>query len=117
RLQAAAFFALEVSRIPSPGRVTCLGGGYVASGAAGTEKLPRPYLPYGLTLDANEGTGEVQTPLHVPPDIKLSVGDPVIFRHAKAGELCERFSELLLIRGNTIEARVPTYRGQGCCFV
>jgi D-serine deaminase-like pyridoxal phosphate-dependent protein len=55
--------------------------------------------------------------LHVPSDIKLNVGDPVIFRHAKAGELCERFSELLLIRGNTIEARVPTYRGQGCCFV
>jgi D-serine deaminase-like pyridoxal phosphate-dependent protein len=117
RLQAAAFFALEVSRIPSPGRVTCLGGGYVASGAAGIEKLPKPYLPWGLTLDANEGTGEVQTPLHVPADVKLGVGDPVIFRHAKAGELCERFNELLLVRGNAIEARVPTYRGQGQCFV
>lgn len=117
RLQAAAFFALEVSRIPSPGRVTCLGGGYVASGAAGIEKLPKPYLPYGLALDANEGTGEVQTPLHVPSDVKLGVGDPVIFRHAKAGELCERFTELLLVRGNSVEARVPTYRGQGQCFV
>lgn len=117
RLQAAAFFALEVSRIPSPGRVTCLGGGYVASGAAGIEKLPQPYLPFGFSLDANEGTGEVQTPLHVPSGIKLAVGDPVIFRHAKAGELCERFRELLLIRGNAIEARVPTYRGQEQCFV
>ena len=117
RLQAAAFFALEVSRIPSPGRVTCLGGGYVASGAAGIEKLPKPYLPYGLSLDANEGTGEVQTPLHVPDGLRLTVGDPVIFRHSKAGELCERFRELLLVRGSTIEARVPTYRGQEQCFV
>lgn len=117
RLQAAAFFALEVSRLSSPGRVTCLGGGYVASGAAGTEKLPQPYLPFGLRLDSNEGTGEVQTPLRVPSDITLKVGEPVIFRHAKAGELCERFNELLLVRGTTIEARVPTYRGQGQCFV
>lgn len=116
-LQSAAFFALEVSRIPSPGRVTCLGGGYVASGAAGVEKLPAPCLPFGLRLDANEGAGEVQTPLMVPADINLVVGDPVIFRHAKAGELCERFNELLLVRGDVIEARVPTYRGQGQCFV
>lgn len=117
RLQAAAFFAIEVSRIASPGRVTCLGGGYVASGAPGVGKLPQPYLPFGLSLDANEGTGEVQTPLHVPSHVKLAVGDPVIFRHAKAGELCERFKELLLVRGSTIEDRVPTYRGQGQCFV
>lgn len=117
KLQAAAFFALEVSRIAGPGRVTCLGGGYVASGAPGVEKLPQPYLPFGLKLDSNEGTGEVQTPLSVPSTTKLAVGDPVIFRHAKAGELCERFNELLLLRGNAIEARVPTYRGQGQCFV
>lgn len=117
RLQAAAFFALEVSRIASPGRVTCLGGGYVASGAAGPEKLPQPYLPFGLKLDGNEGTGEVQTPLKLPSGLRLQVGDPVVFRHAKAGELCERFNELLLVRGEAIEARVPTYRGQGQCFV
>lgn len=117
KLQAAAFFALEVSRIAGPGRVTCLGGGYIGSGAPGVGKLPQPYLPFGLKLDSNEGAGEVQTPLSVPSTTWLAVGDPVIFRHAKAGELCERFNELLLIRGNTIEARVPTYRGQGQCFV
>lgn len=117
RLQPAAFFALEVSRIAAPDRVTCLGGGYIASGAPGPQKLPQPYFPHGLTLDANEGAGEVQTPLRLPAGTRLKVGDPVIFRHAKAGELCERFNELLLVRGKRIEARVPTYRGEGRCFV
>ncbi|MDP2226368.1 MAG: alanine racemase, partial [Moraxellaceae bacterium] len=116
-LQPAAFFALEVCRIASPNRVTCLGGGYIGSGAPGLQKLPQPYFPFGLRLDTNEGAGEVQTPLILPDSVRLRTGDPVIFRHAKAGELCERFNELLLVRGQRIEARVPTYRGQGQCFV
>jgi D-serine deaminase-like pyridoxal phosphate-dependent protein len=39
------------------------------------------------------------------------LGDPVIFRPAKSGELAEHFEEYLLVRGDRIEARVPTYRG------
>jgi D-serine deaminase-like pyridoxal phosphate-dependent protein len=38
-------------------------------------------------------------------------------RHAKAGELCERFNELHLIRGDEFVATVPTYRGEGACFL
>jgi len=38
-------------------------------------------------------------------------------RHAKAGELCERFDVLHLIRGSERVATVPTYRGEGACFL
>lgn len=114
----AAFFATQVVRIPAPGIITCLGGGYVASGSIGPEKLPAPVLPPGLKYLALEGAGEVQTPLQLPKDCPvLSLGDPVIFQHAKAGELCERFSELALLQNGKIIGRVPTYRGEGQTFL
>lgn len=116
-LEPAAFFALEVCRIPESGVVTCLGGGYVASGEPGWDRLPRPWLPAGLEYVAMEGAGEVQTPLRVPAGVALAVGDPVIFRHAKAGELAERFDAYVLVRGGEVVAREPTYRGQGQCFL
>jgi D-serine deaminase-like pyridoxal phosphate-dependent protein len=61
----------------------------------------------------------VQTPLAVPRGVEaeLELGDPVFFRHAKAGELAEHFAEYLLVRGSRIEARAPTYRGLGRCFL
>ncbi len=114
---AAAMFALQVVRVPGPGFVTCHGGGYVASGEPGLDKHPIPWLPPGLKLVGMEATGEVQTPLIVPKGVTLDVGDPVFFRHAKAGELAEHFPEYLLVRGDTIERRVPTYRGEGQCFL
>lgn len=114
----AAFFATQVVRIPAPGMVTCLGGGYVASGAIGPEKQPTPVLPPGLKYLPLEGAGEVQTPLQLPIDCpELALGDPVIFQHAKAGELCERFSELALIQNGRISGRVPTYRGEDQTFL
>jgi D-serine deaminase-like pyridoxal phosphate-dependent protein len=45
------------------------------------------------------------------------VGDRVYFRHAKAGELCERFDGLYLIEDGEIVERVPTYRGEGRTFL
>ena len=113
----AALFALPVVRRPAPGVVTVLGGGYLASGAADPSRLPRPYLPPGLRLDGTEGAGEVQTPLLGQPAAELRVGDRVWFRHAKAGELCERFNELHLIDGSAVTATVPTYRGEGKAFL
>jgi D-serine deaminase-like pyridoxal phosphate-dependent protein len=115
-LAPAAFFALQVTRRPAPGLVTCQSGGFVASGAAGRDRLPVPYLPEGLALLDLEGAGEVQTPLAVPAGVHLELGDPVFFRHAKAGELAEHFTHYLLVRGDQVEARVPTYRGAGQCF-
>jgi D-serine deaminase-like pyridoxal phosphate-dependent protein len=110
-------FALQVTRRPTDGVVTCLGGGYVASGPAGRDRLPRPFLPAGIRLLSQEGAGEVQTPVSLPAGIRLSIGDPVFFRHAKAGELAERFTHLLLMRAGIVEQRVPTYRGDGQCFL
>lgn len=112
----AAGFALAVTRAPRPGIVTCAGGGYPASGPGGADRLPRPWLPAGCTLVATEGAGEVQTPVRVPAGVSLALGDPLLFRHAKAGELCERFNELLLVEGGRVVDTVPTYRGDGRCF-
>lgn len=113
----AALFAQPVVRRPGVGVVTVLGGGYPASGAPGPDRLPVPYLPQGLRYDAQEGAGEVQTPLLGSPADDLLIGDRVWFRHAKAGELCERFDELHLVEGDRVTATAPTYRGEGRTFL
>ncbi len=113
----AALFALPVVRRPGPGVVTALGGGYLASGPASASRLPAPYLPAGLRLDRDEGAGEVQTPLLGPAADGLRIGDRVWMRHAKAGELCERFGELHLVEGDAVVETVPTYRGEGQTFL
>ena len=58
----------------------------------------------------------MQTPLLGPAADGLRVGDRVWFRHAKAGELCERFDELHLIDGDRSSRPCPTYRGEGQCL-
>lgn len=115
RHKPAAGFALEICRKPTKDIYTCGGGGYVASGSAGPEKLPSVWLPEGATLLTNEGAGEVQTPVQYKGD--LALGAPIFFRHAKAGELCERFKELHLIQNGKIINTVTTYRGDGQCFM
>jgi D-serine deaminase-like pyridoxal phosphate-dependent protein len=112
-LEPAGFFATQVVRSSDPGYVTCQGGGWVASGEAGKDRLPRPHLPAGLRPVDAEGTGEVQTPLRVPRGMTLAPGDPVLFRHAKAGEPAERLDAFLLVQGGEIVERAPTYRGLG----
>jgi D-serine deaminase-like pyridoxal phosphate-dependent protein len=116
-LEPAAMFALPVSRRPGPGLVTALGGGYLASGVGAKDRMPTPYLPVGLKLDGQEGTGEVQTPLLGAAADLLSVGDRVYFRHTKAGELCERFDRLYLVEGDRVVDEAPTYRGEGKTFL
>jgi D-serine deaminase-like pyridoxal phosphate-dependent protein len=116
-LTPAAGFALPVVRKPAPGIATALGGGYLASGPGDPARLPQPWLPPGLRLDPQEGAGEVQTPLGGEPAARLQVGERVYFRHAKAGELCERFERLYLVEGEAIAAEVPTYRGEGKAFL
>ncbi len=74
-------------------------------------------LPPGLSLLTFEGAGEVQTPIRLPAGLSLPLGAPVFFRHAKAGELAEHFAEYLLVRGDPIVDRAPTYRGLGRCFL
>lgn len=117
RLRPAAMFALPVVRRPGPRTATLLGGGYHASGAAGRDRLPEPHLPAGLSLDPLEGAGEVQTPVRGRAAAGLRLGDNVYLRHAKAGELCERFDTLHLVSGGEVVDEVPTYRGEGRCFL
>jgi D-serine deaminase-like pyridoxal phosphate-dependent protein len=116
--EPAFCFALSLTRSSQPDHVTCQSGGFIASGPAGPDKTPVPFLPAGLRPTSGEGFGEVQTPLQVPPELRgrLQAGDPVFFRPAKAGEIAERFNEYLLKRGNRLVGRVKTYRGLGYCF-
>jgi D-serine deaminase-like pyridoxal phosphate-dependent protein len=116
-LRPAAMFALPISRRPDAATATALGGGYLASGVGAKDRMPTPYLPSGLRLDEMEGAGEVQTPLYGDAARRLKVGDKVYFRHTKAGELCERFDRLHLVRGTQVVDTVPTYRGEGRTFL
>ncbi|MEV5408376.1 amino acid deaminase/aldolase [Thermopolyspora sp. NPDC052614] len=113
----AAMFALPVVRRPAPGVVTVLGGGYLASGPPDASRLPQPYLPPGLRYHRHEGAGEVQTPLLGRAAHELREGDRVWFRHAKAGELCERFDVLHLVEGDRVVGEALTYRGEGHAFL
>ena len=113
----AAAYAIEIVRRPTKTIYTCGGGGYTASGAVAADKAPQPYLPKGCLLTENEGAGEVQTPIVYKGKLNLQLGDPIFMRHSKAGELCERFREMLLVKDGKIVERVPTYRGQGVCFM
>ena len=110
----AMYFATSVVRKPADDIATVFGGGYIASGPPGASRVPTPVWPRGLSLVGGEAAGEVQTPLRGARE--LSVGDRVWFRHAKAGELCERFDEVVLVDAEGTGRTVPTYRGEGRCF-
>jgi D-serine deaminase-like pyridoxal phosphate-dependent protein len=112
----AAFFALPVTRLPAPGTVTVAGGGWVASGPPGRDRLPVPTYPAGLDWVPAEGAGEVQTPLRGPGTADLRIGDRVWLRHAKAGELCEHVDVLHTLAGDDLTGAVRTYRGEGRAF-
>lgn len=112
-----AGYALEVVRVPCEGMYTCQGGGYIASGPAGPDRLPTPWLPEGARLTPTEGAGEVQTPVIYRGPEPLGLGSPIFMRHSKAGELCERFNTLLLVSQGKVVEEVNTYRGDGQCFL
>lgn len=113
-VRPALYVALEAVRSSESGWVTCGGGGYVASGAPGWDRLLMPVFPERAKLSPLEGCGEVQTPLRTREPIAL--GTPCLFRPAKAGEISERFSRYWLWDGAQLVA-TPTYRGLGACFL
>jgi D-serine deaminase-like pyridoxal phosphate-dependent protein len=116
-LKPAVFFAIPVVRHPDPDHITCASGGYIASGPPGPDRAPIVHAPAGLTPIGMEGFGEVQTPMKRGPGAPpLDIGDPVICRHAKTGELAERFARYHLVRGREIVEVVPTWRGLGHTF-
>jgi D-serine deaminase-like pyridoxal phosphate-dependent protein len=113
----AAAFALEITRKPKEKIYTASGGGYIASGSTSDDKLPKPFLPEGIRLIKNEGAGEVQTPFMYSGKDELNIGYPVFFRHAKAGEISERFEKFYLVSNGNIVDTVNTYRGDGKCYL
>lgn len=113
-LTPAAFFLLPISRFPAPGFITASGGGYVASGPPATDRAPIVHAPAGLSPLPAENFGEVQTPFAIAENAPaLSLGDPIVCRHAKAGELFERFDRVHLIdlARSTVLGSAETYRG------
>ncbi len=110
KLKPSLFFALEVTRNPEPEKYTLYGGGYVASGSIGKEKSPVP-IDSSVKLISTEMCGEVQTPFQSTKSYNL--GDPIIFRHAKAGELLEHFNSFW-VREQDVEFK--TYRGMSKKF-
>lgn len=112
----AAFFGVPVTRRTDARGVTVHGGGLVASGVPGPDRLPTPWLPEGIRVTGMEGTGEVQTPLVGPGTEDLSIGDLVWFRHTKSGELFEHTHTAHLLAGDVFVDHVPTYRGEGLAF-
>jgi D-serine deaminase-like pyridoxal phosphate-dependent protein len=114
--EPALAYALPVTRRPAPGVRTLFGGGYIASGPVGPTRAPTPVLPQGLRLLRAEGAGEVQTPVAGEAAEDLRIGDRVWFRHAKAGEVGERFDRLHLVAADGSVEVAPTYRGEGQCF-
>jgi len=115
-LSPALVFGLSVTRNPEPHIYTCAGGGYIASGSVGLEKVPQP-IDKELELISTEMMGEVQSPLRAR-NTNINLGDAILFRHAKAGELCEHFNKIWVYNksGEKIN-EYKTYRGEGHKFL
>jgi len=97
-LHPALFYAIEVVRKPNPEIYTCHGGGFIASGAIEAAKAPQ------------------ESPIrfkHLKDSIEI--GDPIFLRHAKSGELCERFQKLYVLDEKS-QFEIATYRGSNCTF-
>ncbi|HJB11915.1 MAG TPA: alanine racemase [Candidatus Brachybacterium merdavium] len=113
----ALLLGLSVVRRPARGVATLLGGGWVASGVPGADRLPTIHHPPGLRFAPQEAAGEVQTPVIGEPAERLRVGDTVWLRHAKAGEPAEHALDYQLLSGGEVVAAAPTYRGEGRLFL
>jgi D-serine deaminase-like pyridoxal phosphate-dependent protein len=113
----AAAFALSVVRKPTADRAVLLGGGWVASGPPGVDRLPTVVWPPGLRMQPREMAGEVQTPLRGAAARQLRVGDRAFLRHTKAGELSEHLDHFVVVDGASILGSLPTYRGHGKAFL
>lgn len=120
----AVAFALDVVRRPNVDTATLLGGGWIASGVAGADRLPQIAYPAGLSYAPREGAGEVQTPAIGKAAMRLRVGDRVWLRHTKSGEPMEHANEVVPVLagesgggGSSSLEPLRTYRGEGKCFL
>jgi D-serine deaminase-like pyridoxal phosphate-dependent protein len=114
---------LRVCRRPDDLHATLFSGGFIASGPPGLSRTPTLLPADGLSVLQDEGWGEVQTPVRwrkandaAARAAAPAIGEAVLCRPAKAGEIAERFNEYWLLNADGSFERVPTYRGQGVCF-
>ncbi|AGP30604.1 alanine racemase [Corynebacterium terpenotabidum] len=119
---AAEWFVLPVVRRAAADIVTVAGGGRIASGVPGADRVPVVDFPAGLTFSATEGAGEVQTPVKGEAARSLALGDHVWFRHAKAGEQTEWTDHVVVVARNAdgttgVTDTWPTYRGEQKVFL
>jgi D-serine deaminase-like pyridoxal phosphate-dependent protein len=110
-------FALSVVRRPTAGIATLLGGGWIASGPPGDDRLPQLAWPAGMSMLPREAAGEVQTPVTGGAAGTLAVGDRVWLRHTKAGEASEHLNAFAVVDRGEIVAELPTYRGEAQAFL
>ncbi|BDZ63517.1 alanine racemase [Agromyces mangrovi Wang et al. 2018] len=113
----ASAFALDVVRRPDGKHATLLGGGWIASGPPGEDRLPKPVHPAGLSFIGREAAGEVQSPVIGGDAGDLRPGDRVWLRHAKSGELSEHLDAFQVVHGGRVVDVVSTYRGDGRAFL
>ena len=113
----AVAFALDVVRRPNAETATLLGGGWIASGPAGADRLPQLTWPAGLRYAPREAAGEVQSPVIGRAARNLAVGDRVWLRHTKSGEPMEHANEIVPVAAGEALDPLPTYRGEGRCFL
>lgn len=113
----AVAFALDVVRRPNADTATLLGGGWVASGPAGVDRLPQLVWPAGLRYAPREAAGEVQTPVVGAAARDMRVGDRVWLRHTKSGEPMEHGNAVVPVADGVAGDAEPTYRGEGKCFL
>lgn len=111
--EPAAYYVSKVVRKPAKKWATVYGGGWIASGVPGEDRLPTVAWPKGLKYSPTEGAGEVQTPLRGKAAADLKIGDLVYFRHAKAGELAEHLNHLHVYSEGRIIDQWGTYRAKG----
>lgn len=113
----AVAFALDVVRRPNPDTATLLGGGWIASGPAGADRLPQLVWPEGLRFAPREGAGEVQSPVIGAAASNMRPGDRVWLRHTKSGEPMEHSNVVVPVSGDVAGEPLRTYRGEGKCFL
>lgn len=113
----AVAFALDVVRRPNNETATLLGGGWIASGVSGPDRSPQLVWPEGLKYAPREGAGEVQSPVIGETARSMRPGDRVWLRHTKSGEPMEHTNDVVPVTNGSAGDPLPTYRGEGRCFL
>ena len=117
RPRPAALFALPVVRKPSPKLATALGGGYPASGAAGRDRLPRPFLP-ARPEARRAARARARCRRRCSAGGRRAAGRrPRLVPPRQGGRAVRALRRRAPVRGGEIVETVPTYRGEGKTFL